>query len=91
MTTSATSESRFPLGCLGVTALVCSRLVTAITPWPRCLAPIAISTIEPLTPELEAMMNTSAGCRDRPSSNSATTDASRSSVAPARTDASRLP
>ena len=29
-TTSATSDNRFPLGCFGVTALVCSRLVTAI-------------------------------------------------------------
>ena len=52
MTTSAISLSRLPLGCLGVTALVCSRLVTAMTAWPSRLGPSATPTIEPLTPEL---------------------------------------
>ena len=31
ITTSAISLRRLPLGCLGMTALVCSRLVTAIS------------------------------------------------------------
>ena len=64
ITTSAISESRLPLLCLGVTALVCSRLVTAMTGWPSALARSASPTIDPLTPELEAIMKTSAGSKE---------------------------
>src|SRR6266496_6622461 len=54
------SESRFPLLCLGVTAFVCSRLVTAMTGWPSALARTARPTIDPLTPEFDAIRKTSA-------------------------------
>ena len=89
MTTSATSLSRCPLGCLGVTALVCSRLVTAMTGWPSALARRATPTIDPLTPEFDAMRKTSAGSSGDRANSSSTTVSSRSSEEPVSTEASR--
>jgi len=64
ITMSAISESRLPLLCLGVTAFVCSRLVTAMTGWPSALARRARPTIDPLTPEFDAIRKTSAGSKE---------------------------
>ena len=92
MTTSATSLRRLPLGCLEVTWAVCSRLVIAMTPWPCSLAASAMPTIEPLTPEFEAMMKTSSGCGWIVSQRSSTMAGSRSrAAAPERIDGSLPP
>ena len=91
MTTSATSLRRCPLGCLGVTRAVCSRLVTAMTPWPCSLAARAMPTIEPLTPELEAMTNTSSGCGWIVCQSSSTMAGSRSRAAPSERTETSLP
>ena len=61
MAMSATSLRRLPLGCLGVTFMVWSKLVTAMTLWPRALAASARPTIEPFTPEFDAIMKMSLG------------------------------
>ena len=63
--------------------------MTAITLWPRSTAASAIPTTEPLTPEFDAMTNTSAGCTGETSKSSSTTVASRSSDAPTSTETSR--
>src|SRR5215207_173508 len=82
ITTSATSDSRRPLGCFGPTCAVCWSEVTAMTSWPFSLASRARPTTDPLTPELEAMTKTSPGWIGEISHNSAMMSGSRSRLDP---------
>ena len=61
MTTSASSNRRLPEGCREVIAFECSRDVRAMTVWPSPFAISAISTVEPLPPDWEAIRITSPG------------------------------
>src|SRR5665647_2583474 len=56
MVTSAKSMRRLPDGCFEVTFIVWSRLVTTMSLWPCAFTCSATPTMEPLTPEFDAMM-----------------------------------
>ena len=66
--------------------MVWSRLVTAITLWPRALAASATPRIEPFTPEFEAMMKTSWGWMSNSASRFSPMSGSRSNSAPPRSE-----